>query len=65
MKASLSSASLACSALLFPALFGVFFLSEQGFVPLSTLPVLLLELSQSKVLDEPPLCQLCTLPSSH
>ena len=63
MKASLSFAALACSALLFSVLF--FFLSEQGFVPLSTPPVLLLGLSQSEVLDEPPLHQLCTLPSSR
>ena len=61
MKASLSSASLACSALLF----STFFLSEQGFVPLSTLSVLLLGLSQTEVPDEPPLHQLCTHPSSH
>ena len=61
MKASLSSASLACSALLFLALFS-FFLFEQGFVSLSALPILLLGLSQFEVPDEPPLHQLCTLP---
>ena len=32
---------------------------------LFALPALLLGLSQSKVPDEPPLRQLCTLPSSH
>ena len=52
MKASLSSTSLACSALLFSA---IFFLYERGFVPLFELPVLLLGLSQYEVPDEPSL----------
>ena len=64
MKALLSSASLGCSALFFQ-LFSTFFLSEQGSVPLFALTVLLLGLSQSEDLDEPPLHQLCTLPSAH
>ena len=34
-------------------------------MPLSAPAVLLLELSQSEVLDEPLLHQLCILPSSH
>ena len=54
MKASLSSASLACSALLLSTIF-CFFLSKQGFVSFFALSVLLLRLSQSEVLDEPPL----------